>query len=179
MNQTTQSTEDDKVFAFVNFAHPNQMKDQTRRSLVHTHVGKYYRNRSKPAQRSKLIVPAVPGQATKASGGSLDGRRLAPEAVSSGNPLCYTEELVETLVKKTQWLHRLAADDGRRRKLEEDEETYSWVEASYRAKKYILTEHLDQSRRDPFGRYPVDRFRSCVPVLVDHGTSPMPDLNVL
>jgi len=42
------------IFLFVNIDSPDQLKTREKQRLVHQHVGKFHRNRSRPAQRANL-----------------------------------------------------------------------------------------------------------------------------
>lgn len=197
MSQNWRSGDERKVFAFVNFAHPNQMKDQARRSIVQSHVGRYYRNRSKPAQRrQKFNGLNASGQVAEAMhrSDSSEGIELilddqdeghenitycSPHEVQRDEQFTLTDvssvkhfqnkkELMESLVRKIQ-LHTQAAQGYREHSTEDQERSHARTEVLYRIANADLVGDLDQSRIDPFARYPVDRFASHVPALVDYG----------
>jgi hypothetical protein len=180
-----QSEDTDKVFAFINLAHPSQLKDQTKQTIIHTHVGRYYRNRSKPSQRKyDSIAPAARnhyGPIESSNHGSND-QSGGYRAVKCGGPgplqrngrLHYAEEFLETLVKETQQLQKPVADRHEKHRLEEGREGYTGAEAPHSQERGKHINFLGQSRRDPFGQYPIDRFGHLIPALVDHGMYPMP-----
>lgn len=184
MPQSKSQERTKETFAFVNVDRPDQSLTKKSRKLIHQHVGKYYRNRSKPAQRARHEIHFV-----KVSTAFASTDTCANNHHSSSNFETNIEQSlpphrdVVLLQHERPDLDVLSAmlqphDEnivsGRRFRGdgltgEVDEDSDRELEALRNNWKHSIVNHLGQGRKDPFAHYPVDDPHDQVSILVDHG----------